>query len=222
MKNGLGVIFDMDGVLIDTKEFHRASWYEMAALEGLTMTDELFYGTFGMQNYQIMPMLAGPISTEEVTRLSDLKEEIYRRRIEGHLTVMPGVEVLLRDLQSSGFLLAIGTSTPRINLDFVLAQIPVRGFFDALVTGEDVKHSKPAPDTFLKASERLNLPPHKCVVVEDAVQGVQAGLTGGMRVIAVTTTRLRQDLHEADRIVDSLEEVNAQDFLDLLLKSPSS
>jgi len=213
-----GILFDMDGVLIDTGELHRLSWYDLAEAEGLEMTDELFYGTFGMQNYEIIPLFAGDVSEEEIQRLSDRKEEMYRERADTGLALLPGVERLVKELKSQGFLLAIGTSTPRINLEFVLDRIPVKQYFDAFVTGEEVERSKPAPDTFAKAGEKLGLPPERCIVVEDAVQGVQSGKAAGMRVVAVTTTRDREELADAmaDLIVDSLEELKASDFLRLL------
>ena len=101
-------------------------------------------------------------------------------------------------------------------MDFITKNLPILNRFDAIVIGEDVTNGKPAPDTFLKAAERLSLPPQYCVVVEDAVQGVQAGKTAGMAVIAVTTTRQRKDLLQADLIVDSLDELKTDDFIKLL------
>ncbi|MHC4646958.1 MAG: HAD family hydrolase [Planctomycetota bacterium] len=211
------VIFDLDGVLVDTSEFHKQSWFDLARKEGFEITDEFFYATFGMQNYQILPILARRSLTQnEIDQLAEWKEARYRRLLEGKLTLMPGVLALLRDIKGHRFLLAIGTSTPKANLDFMLLCMHVGGLFDAYVTGEDVKHGKPAPDTFLKAAEKLALPPSCCVVVEDAIPGVEAAKNARMPVVAVTTTRTRAELHRADRIVDSLAELNAQDFINLI------
>jgi beta-phosphoglucomutase-like phosphatase (HAD superfamily) len=101
-------------------------------------------------------------------------------------------------------------------MDFIRENLSIFNCFDAFVVDKDVTNGKPAPDTFLKAAERLSLQPKCCVVVEDAVQGVQAGKTAGMAVVAVTTTRQRNDLKEADIIVDSLEELESGDFIKLL------
>ncbi len=216
--NKKGVIFDLDGVLVNTGGFHRQSWYDLAEEEGITtMSDEFFYSTFGMQNYQIIPMLLRKeLSAGEIKRLSDWKEQRYRELIVGRLNLLDGVLELIDDLKSCGFHLAIGSSTPRVNLDFMLDETLVRDYFDALVAGEDVANGKPAPDTFLKAAEKLALPPRRCVVVEDAVQGVGAAKAAGMAVIAITTTRPRADLSEADMIVDSMTELNADNFEKLL------
>ena len=100
----------------------------------------------------------------------------------------------------------------------VLERLNVRDYFDAYVTKEDVTNGKPAPDTFLMAAQKLELSPHRCVVVEDAVQGVEAGKAAGMPVIALTTTRDRAALAQADMIADGLGELNPEDFTTLLAR----
>jgi beta-phosphoglucomutase len=212
-----GVIFDLDGVLIDTAPFHKQAWYDFAQKQGFEISGEIFYSTFGMQNYQIMPILAGrDLPPDEIERLSEWKEKRYRELVAGKMTLLAGARTLIDDLKDKGFLLAIGTSTPRVNVSLVLEQIPTLNYFDAFVTGEDVSKGKPHPDTFLKAAEKLSLAANRCVVVEDAVQGVQAGKAAGMAVVAVTTTRSREDLKQANLTVDSLAELRAEDFDGLL------
>lgn len=213
----MGVIFDLDGVLIDSGWAHRQAWCDLVDREGFRMSDEFFTVTFGMQNYQILPMLAGrDLSCEEIDRLADWKERRYRGLIAAKLTLPPGGARLLDELKDAGFRLAIGSSAPRANLDLVLERLRLHRYFTACVTKEDVTNGKPAPDTFLKAAEKLGLPPRRCVVVEDAVQGVEAGKAAGMPVIALTTTRERADLSRADMIAESLGELKAADFRKLL------
>lgn len=213
----MGVIFDLDGVLVDTGWAHKQSWYDLAEKEGFSMTDEFFYSTFGMQNYMIIPMLLSrEAALDEVNRLSNWKEQRYRQIIAEKLAPAEGAKSLLDDLKSGNFLLAVGSSAPRTNLDLVLERTGLQDYFDAYVSGEEVTNGKPAPDTFLKAAQKLTLGADQCVVVEDAVQGVEAGKAAGMPVVAVTTTRSRADLHKADIIVDSLTELQARQFVDLL------
>jgi beta-phosphoglucomutase len=172
-----------------------------------------------MQNYQIIPMLLGRKATsEEVDRLSDWKEQRYRRIIAERLVPAEGVRTLLGDLKNEDFRLAVGSSAPRANLELVLDCTDLRDYFDAYVTGQDVTRGKPAPDTFLKAAEKLSIDANCCVVVEDAVQGVEAGRAAGMAVVAITTTRSRKDLAGADIIVDSLAQLRARQFIELLRK----
>jgi beta-phosphoglucomutase len=213
----MGVIFDLDGVLVDTGWAHKQSWYDLAEKEGFDMSDDFFYKTFGMRNDQIIPMLAGRgTSSKEIERLSQWKEKRYRELIAENLILPPGVGELLGDLKRSGFLMAVGSSAPKANLDLVLESVKIRDYFNACVTGEEVIEGKPAPDTFVKAAQKLGLPSDCCVVVEDAVQGVEAGKAAGMPVVAVTTTRDRSALSAADIIVDGLGELKAKDFAKLL------
>ncbi|MBC8469524.1 MAG: HAD family phosphatase [Planctomycetes bacterium] len=213
----MGVIFDLDGVLVDTGWAHKQSWYDLAEKEGFYMSDDFFNKTFGIRNDQIIPMFAGQgTSSEEVERLSQWKEERYRELIVENLILPLGVGELLGDLKRSGFLMAVGSSAPKANLDLVLERVKIRDFFNACVTGEEVVEGKPAPETFVKAAQKLGLPPDCCVVVEDAVQGVEAGKAAGMPVVAVTTTRDRSALSAADIIVDGLGELKAKDFAKLL------
>ena len=216
----LGVIFDMDGVLVDTAWAHRRSWFDLAAKEGLEMSDEFFLRTFGMQNDAILPMLRPGISKEQMDCLADWKEQRYRDIVRERVELAPGAQALLKDLKHHSFRLAIGSSAPPENLDVFWNRLSLADWFDARVTKEEISKSKPSPETFLKAAEKIGLAPAGCAVVEDAVPGVQAGRAAGMRVVAVATTRRREDLAQADCIVDSLTELKAADFLTLLRNHP--
>jgi beta-phosphoglucomutase len=215
--DGMGVIFDLDGVLVDTGWAHKQSWLDLGEQEGFSMSDEFFNSTFGMQNYMIIPMLIGSeLPRDEVDRMAGWKEQRYREIIADHLEPAAGAKTLLDGLRSMNFRTAVGSSAPRANLDLVLGSADLVDYFDACVSGEQVRHGKPAPDTFLMAAKELGLPPGRCAVVEDAVQGVEAGKAAGMPVAAVTTTRKRADLATADIVVDSLAELSAEDFVRML------
>jgi len=212
-----GVIFDLDGVLIDSGWAHKQAWFDLAAKEGLEISDEFFYDTFGMQNARIIPMLVGrDLPLDELEDLSEWKEQRYRELVSDKLTLPPGGEGLLRQLKDNAFLLAIGSSAPKANLDIIFQRLKLDNYIDACVTKEEVTRGKPAPDTFLQAAIKLSLAPRCCVVVEDSVPGIQAGKAAGMSVVALTTTRDREDLLEADIIVDGLSELKVGDFVGLL------
>ncbi len=215
--DGKGVIFDLDGVLIDSGWAHKRAWFDLAEKEGLHMSDEFFTGTFGMQNAQIIPRLVGrSLLSEELEELSEWKEQRYRDLISEKLVLSAGAERLLIELREKGFLLAIGSSTPKANLDLIFQRLKLDNYIDACVTKEDVTRGKPAPDTFLKAAQKLFLVPRHCLVVEDSIPGIEAGKAAGMPVIALTTTRDRADLKEADIIADGLDELRADVFVRLL------
>jgi beta-phosphoglucomutase len=212
-----GVVFDLDGVLVDTGWAHRQSWLDLAEKEGFDMSEEFFRGTFGMQSPEVLATLLGPGQpTEELKSMAQWKEARYRELIVDKLKPAEGVGDLLDALKSERYLMAVGSSTPRVNVMFLIEGLGLRNYFDAYVAEEDVNKGKPDPQTFLKAAEKLLLAPNRCVVVEDAVQGVEAGKAAGMSVVAVTTTRNRGDLVKADVVVDSLAELKVRDFAELI------
>ena len=212
-----GVIFDLDGVLVDSGQFHLLAWRGLAEMHGYEINDDIFSRTFGMQNRQIIPILAGrKLEPAVIAEQSEWKEQRFREVAVGKIKIFDGVERLVNQLNDDNFMLAIGSSTTRSNIEFFLDNMPFAECFDDYVVGDEVQNGKPAPDTFLKAAEKLNLAPADCVVIEDAKAGVQSGKTAGMKVVAVTNTLKRQELTEADIIVDSLTEISAEDITKLL------
>jgi HAD superfamily hydrolase (TIGR01509 family) len=215
--NGKGVIFDLDGVLIDSGWAHKQAWYDLAEKEDLEFSDKFFNDTFGMQNAQIIPILVGrELEPGELEDMSDWKEQRYRDIVSEKLTLSQGAEKLLVELKEKDFRMAIGSSTPKANLDLIFCCLRLDNYINACVTREDVKNGKPSPETFILAAQKLSLLPHYCVVVEDAVHGIEAAKAAGMPVIALTTTRGREDLSAADIIVDNLDELKVEDFVSLI------
>ena len=212
---GKGVIFDLDGVLIDSGAAHKQSWFDLAAKEGYDkMSDEFFHDTFGMQNYQILPILEGKeLSKERIDELSDWKEQRYREIFADTIKLSDGAENLFNELKEAGFKLAIGSSTPKENLDFVMEHLKIEHHFETIVSMKDVTRGKPAPDTFLLAAKNLNLEPEDCIVIEDSLAGLEAAIAANMPVIALTTTRRQDELTQADMIVAGLHELGAKDFV---------
>ncbi|MBN1972189.1 MAG: HAD family phosphatase [Sedimentisphaerales bacterium] len=209
-----GVIFDLDGVLIDSGPAHRQSWYDLAAKEGYQMSDEFFHNTFGMQNFQVIPMLAGKeLPPEKIDEISDWKEQRYREIFADTIKLADGAERLFNELKAEGFLLAIGSSTPKENLNFVMDKLKIEKFFKTIVSMKDVTRGKPAPDTFLLAAKNLSLKPENCIVIEDSLAGIEAAKAAQMSIVALTTTRRREELTDADIIVSGLHELKAKDFV---------
>lgn len=204
-----GVIFDMDGVLVDSYQPHFETWKQSAETRGLTMTNEQFAVTFGKVSREIIHQLWGDrtFTAQEMEEWDREKERLYRELIRKHLPAMDGADDLLAALHGAGFKLAIGSSGPRANVELVAEKLPSGKFFNAKVTGEDVKQGKPHPDVFLTAARKLELAPKSCVVVEDSPVGIAAGKAAGMAVIAITGTAPQEKLAAADTIVESLREI---------------
>lgn len=201
-------IFDHDGVLVDSMQFHEESWYELGRRTGLSFTREFIYQTFGMTNESIFRKLLGDdVAASEVTRMSDLKEECYREVARGKLELMAGVKELMDGLTGAGAKLAIGSSGPLENLMLTVRSCGVDGRFAAIVGVEDIDRGKPDPQVFLIGAERTGVPPARAVVFEDALVGIQAAKAAGMYAVAVGTTHPLESLLEAgaDEAVMSLE-----------------
>lgn len=181
-----GVIFDMDGVLVDSMSAHLESWAVLAARHGAEVSREVLIDTFGRAGRDIVRAMWGEgLGDDLAAARVEEKEEIYRELIRDDVPLMPAVAETVQRLHAAGFRLAVGTSGPRENIDVVLAAAGVADRFSALVTGFDVAHGKPAPDIFRLAAERLLLPPTCCVVVEDAPVGVQAAVAAGSPAIGL-------------------------------------
>ena len=210
-------IFDWDGVLVDSSAYHEESWNVLAAREGLPLPPGHFKRGFGMKNEVIIPEVLGWSSDPaEVARLAREKERTYRELVkEGGIDPMPGVVGWLQALKAAKVPCAIGSSTHRKNIDCVLERIRLGEFFDAIVSGDEVKKGKPAPDIFLTAAERLNGEPGHCVVFEDAHVGIEAALAAGMKVIGVATTHPADSLEGAHRVVQRLDELTVEDVAGL-------
>jgi beta-phosphoglucomutase len=185
---GLGaVIWDVDGTLVDTAELHFLAWEELCRDVGRSFSRAEFAATFGRRNPEILQQLLGEsLGEAEMADLADRKEGLYRSAARRGVNLLPGVRGLLDGLRAAGFLQAIGSSAPRANLDLILELTDSRRYFQAVVSSEDTQRGKPDPQVFLVAADRLGVPPRRCVVVEDAVAGVEAAKAGGMKCIGVT------------------------------------
>lgn len=204
------VIWDLDGVIIDSADEHRRSWHRLAQEEGLPFTDEQFWATFGQRNDTIIPLLWGEMSPERVRELADRKEAYFREFIRDTAAPLPGAIELLSALKEAGYQQALASSTPKANIDLISEVLGLKRYLTALVSGESVAHGKPAPDVFLKAASELGIEPGKCLVIEDAVAGVEAALAGGMYCIAVAYGRDLPGLRAATLMVKDLTEVNVE------------
>jgi HAD superfamily hydrolase (TIGR01509 family) len=181
------------------------------------MPEGFFKRTFGMRNQQIIPMCFDFVSTEdlgEIARLGDRKEELYRDivRRDG-IEPLPGVVALLREMQALGLPRALGSSSPRLNIDTIVMSAGLEGLFDAVVSGDDVTEGKPDPQVFVKAAREIGRMPAKCVVFEDAHVGIEAGKRAGMKVVAVATTHPLDSLTGADVALPNLSGTTVEQLL---------
>jgi HAD superfamily hydrolase (TIGR01509 family) len=201
------VIFDHDGVLVDTLTLHQDAWVEHGRRSGLAITAEFVHRTFGMTNPSMFRLLPeGPRSEADMARHSDQKEACYRELARGRIVLMNGVREVLDALRAAGVVLAIGSSGVRGNLELTVHECGLDGCFSAMVGLEDINHGKPDPEVFLKAAARAGVAPARSAVFEDAPFGIQAARAAGMYAIGVTTSHPAPVLWDAGahEVVDSL------------------
>ena len=211
MSNSIqAVIWDLDGVIIDSAEEHRLAWQRLAREEGIPFSDEDFWATFGKRNNDIIALHWGSLPLEQVKIVADRKENYFRDLIRKTAAPLPGSLELMRGLHEAGFRQALASSAPIENIRLISDALGLERYLAALVSGETVPHGKPAPDIFLKAAQALSIEPPHCLVIEDAVAGVQAAHAAGMRCISVAGNRDLPGLRQAELMVKSLTEVDVE------------
>jgi beta-phosphoglucomutase len=203
------VIWDVDGVLIDSGPAHFRAWRALASEYGRSVSAEEFRETFGMRNEEMVAHLFGNLSEEAASEMIARKEANFRSQVEaGLVTTQPGARELLDALVLAGVRQAVATSAPPRNLDAVLDTLGLASCFQAIVTSADVKVGKPDPEVFVLAARRLEMPPDRCVVLEDAVVGVAAAQAAGARCVGLVGANDAEQLAAADLVVASLGELS--------------
>jgi beta-phosphoglucomutase family hydrolase len=211
------VIWDMDGIIADTAPYHLKAWQGVFQKRRVEFTEEDFRHHFGQRNDTIIRATLGEgISPNEIDVIASEKEENYRQRVRQNVRPLPGAVKLIKSLKEHGFSIALASSAPVENIQLVMRELGIEGSFQAIVSGREVKEGKPSPQGFWLAARKLGVEPENCIVIEDAVAGVNAAKRAGMHCLAVTNTHPRSSLKEADLIVDTLEEVSLNGLESLL------
>ena len=219
------IIFDVDGVLVDSYDAHFESYRRLGTEFGLEMPREEFAAYFGRTTRETIQDVwaAARLTDDQVATMDSRKEAIYRDILTESFPHMEGANSLIQALDTAGFLIAVGSSGPAENVDLVIDQISAGHRIGVRVTGQDVRRGKPNPEVFLIAARRLSVPSNHCVVIEDAAAGVAAARAAGMTSIGlVSTGRTRSELSLADLVVNSLAELSPRVIEELVgpLQSP--
>lgn len=210
MKELKAVIFDIDGTILDNNDYHFLAWQKYLEGMGIQMSDEDFKENIsGRTNQDATEHVFGRKMTDEEAASYYLdKEKIYRGLYKKDIAPITGLIDFLQDLQQHHTIMAIATSGIQENIDFMFQHVPISQFFTAILKGDDITNGKPDPEIFTKTAKKLNVPAANCVVFEDSTSGVQAGKAAGMKVIALTTTHTKEELSEADLVINDYTQVN--------------
>lgn len=197
--NDIGIIFDWDGVVVDSSQQHEESWEALAAEENLPLFEGHFKKGFGKRNQLIIPsILKWTDDPSEIERLGDRKEVLYRRIVERTgIQPLPGVKAFVESLLENDVPFAVGSSTPRENIEAVMRGAGIENLFTKIVAAADVVNGKPDPEVFLKAAKAIGVDPRRCIVFEDSTSGIEAGVAGGMTVVALATTHSKDYLERS-------------------------
>lgn len=209
-------IFDMDGVLVDNREYHKQAWAQFIdkyCSDRHFDYEELMVQFFGKTNQRIFEYLFDrTMDGDELALWEDRKEDLYRTGINTQIVPVAGLIEFLHELKNESIPTGIGTSGPMKNVQFVLDKFVAHQFFSAITDGNQVERGKPDPEVFLRTAQKLGVDPSRCIVFEDSFSGVQAGLNAGMTVIGIATE------HSVERLLHAGATVAAKDFTEISLR----
>ena len=212
------VIFDMDGVICHTNPHHAKAFETFFNKYQIPHSEQEFEEhMYGKHNGYIMThFFKRPITGEELIRLEDEKEGMFREVYKDKVETIPHYLDFLSELKSRGFKTAVATSAPRANLDLIANVLKLDEKMDSMMSSEDVKQHKPNPEVYLKSAERVGVSPSDCVVFEDSFSGVTAGLNAGMKVVGVLSTHTKEQLPPCDFYINDYSEVSVDKIKELL------
>ncbi|MEN7551443.1 HAD family phosphatase [Rapidithrix thailandica] len=204
-----GVLFDMDGVIIDSNPFHKICLERFFKKHQIYLSEaNLVQRVYGRRNVEWIPYVFGrSLTPEEIQQYAEEKEQMFRKLYKDAIQPVEGLSEFLARLQEARIPCAIATSAPKANLNFTLSHTHLGHFFQAVIYDEMVANGKPNPEVYLKAASTIGLPPKKCLVFEDSLSGIEAGKEAGCIVIGITTSHSYQELHRADLTIDNFTQL---------------
>ena len=218
IQDGMALVFDMDGVILDSNPVHREAWKLYSRRFGIEVDDSMSERMYGKRNDEIVRDFFGDgLDQDTIAAHGAAKETLYREMMSARLTtsLVPGVTRILQD--RAGKATGLGTNAEPANVDFVLDQvrlgnIPLRNCFRAVVDGHQVSRPKPDPEVYLRVAELLEVDPRNCVVFEDSYAGVEAARASGARVVALRTTH--REFKNIDLAVDDFRDAELEKWLE--------
>jgi HAD superfamily hydrolase (TIGR01509 family) len=206
MKNSFALIFDMDGVIVDSNPYHKTALHQFCSQHGYELTEQqLREKIYGRTNKEWLTNLFGDLSEQQWRAYADEKEALYRSLFKAEIKPVAGLPAFLARMKAAAVPMAIGTSAPRGNVDFTLGSTQLEAYFPVILDDSAITHSKPHPEIYLKAAAALGYANAQCIVIEDSLSGVTAGKNSGSKVIGITTTHTAEELHEADFIISDFQ-----------------
>lgn len=216
-RSPFAMIFDMDGVIIDSNPWHKKSLRRFCEKHGYHLSDEyLKEHIYGRSNKDWIPVLFGELPESSIKALSDEKEALFRKMFKDHIRPITGLIPFLDNLKSHHIPMAIATSAPSDNVTFTLEHTGIGNFFDVILDESVVSKGKPDPEIYLKTAARLTYQPGNCIVVEDSLSGVESARRAGCKVIGITTTHLPGEFRDTVRNIDDFTQLQIKDLYQIM------
>ena len=209
--NPKGFLFDLNGTMIDDMNYHIKAWHGILTSLGATLSlERMKQECYGKNNELLERIFPGRFTEEEKNEMSAEKEIAYRKAFLPELKLVNGLHNFLEDARSAGIKMGIASAAIMANINFVINGTNIQEYFDALVSAENVKYSKPDPETFLKAADLIHVNPNDCLVFEDTPKGVEGAFNAGMKAIVITTLHQPHEFSEYPNVIKF-----AKDFTEL-------
>lgn len=208
------ILFDMDGVIIDSNPFHKISLKQFCKEHGHDLSEEqLRLKIYGRPNKDWIPNVLGHhLTAEQVKQYGEEKEALFREMYKNDVKLVDGLLQFLMEMQQDQVPMAIATSAPRSNVDFTLAHTHTEKYFKAILDEAFVTKGKPDPEIYLKTAAALGFDPKDCVVIEDSLSGIDAGKAAGCKVIGITTTHTAEELSHTDMTIPDFTQLHLGDI----------
>jgi beta-phosphoglucomutase len=207
-------IFDLNGTMIDDMSYHIRAWHgllnSMGASLNYEQVKEECYGKNGELLERVFP---GRFTDAEKDKISIEKEKKYQQEFRPHLKLINGLDELLREAKERDIKMAIGSAAIRFNIDFVLDGLEIADYFDAIVSADDVKHSKPDAETYVKCAKLLGINPAECIVFEDSPKGVESAANAGMKSVVITTMSTAEEFTQYNNVLQYISDYNDLNLL---------
>jgi beta-phosphoglucomutase len=215
----IAFIFDLNGTMIDDMHFHNTAWHSILTddLGTEISMEEVKLQMYG-KNSELLARIFGDnhFTAEEANKISVKKEERYQKEFYPHLKLIDGLDKVLEQAKKQNIKMAIGSAAIMFNIDFVLDNLHIRHYFNAIVSADDVTTSKPHPETFTKGAELMGVNPFDCIVFEDAPKGVEAARNAGMQCVVLTTMHEKEEFSDYDNIICFIKDYHDPEMQKLL------
>lgn len=213
-KYDFAVIFDMDGVIVDSNPFHRKALTDFFQKNGYVLSeDQMKTKIFGRTNKEwLTEFFGGNITLNQVREYEEEMESQFREDFAPHIKPIKGLIRFLEELKRNNITLALASSAPKLNVDFILKKTKTTNYFNTIINGDSIENGKPHPEIYLKAVEAIGFIPQRCIVIEDSLSGIEAARKAGCKVIGITTTHSRQELTLTDLVLNDFDEIRLMDL----------